>query len=428
VDNDVKRYQQMGPSVTLESNDDTGFFSDNDQDSVRLDEAGNNSDDNVADAHSQIFKQPAVDLEEIERSSEAPALAGLFSGAPIDRFTGRLDVELLDGLMDEQEPIISSVSGASVAPNGVSDIIIPTRVRVDEACDNIEWIPPCDRQLPPTELPSSPTLAEVSRHHHLNEKQHKAFTSVGKKLLSALVNGANTSEDQLVTFLGGLPGAGKSQVIKAIQALATAWHHPDAQATVAFQGVAAQAANGDTIHKLFGWGLHGPTKRWSPNERQRERFARLRLLIIDEVSTTDAKMIGMVDAALRLVLGHTDEFFGGIDVLFVGDWLQQLPVMGVPAFVDAPPCPQLRKQNSPMPRETSAYMMRVKGIEAYKRVNNIIILTENMRHKSDPVWRAILDRWRAGVSQKKTLLSSTPSVTTTTGQECAFATRTAPSW
>lgn len=45
----------------------------------------------------------------------------------------------------------------------------------------------------------------------------------------------------------------------------------------------------------------------------------------------------MIDQALRELKNKPDTFFGGVHVLFVGDWLQQLPVAGVPAFVDHPP-------------------------------------------------------------------------------------------
>ncbi|OWZ23607.1 hypothetical protein PHMEG_0001459 [Phytophthora megakarya] len=70
---------------------------------------------------------------------------------------------------------------------------------------------------------------------------------------------STASRESLVSFLGGLPGAGKSQVIRAIQALATSWAGSNTVGTVSYQGVAAQSVNGETIHKWFGWVFQNAT-------------------------------------------------------------------------------------------------------------------------------------------------------------------------
>ncbi|EGZ07101.1 hypothetical protein PHYSODRAFT_373075, partial [Phytophthora sojae] len=130
------------------------------------------------------------------------------------------------------------------------------------------------------------------------------------------------SRESLVSFLGGQPGAGKSQVIRALQELAASWNSSDVVGTVSFQGVAAQSVNGETIHKFFGWGLRGFSKTQPVSLELREKIIKLRLLIVDEVSTTDVKFIGMIDSCLRHIRNKPDLLFGGVDVLFVGDWLQ----------------------------------------------------------------------------------------------------------
>lgn len=204
----------------------------------------------------------------------------------------------------------------------------------------------------------------------------------------------NAQNDQMIAFLGGLPGAGKSQVIRAIQVLADKWGYPDSVATTAYQGVAAQAAGGETIHKLFGWTINGPRRNWSPTIEQKERFLKLKLLIIDEISTTDVKLLGVIDMCLCRLLSTEGLPFGGIHVLLVGDWLQQLPVLGQPAFQKQPQYSTFDQANQNC--DTNAYLSRLRGIKAYQNIYEVVMLDENMSHHFDQIWKNILARWRFG--------------------------------
>ncbi|OWZ07894.1 hypothetical protein PHMEG_00019642 [Phytophthora megakarya] len=214
------------------------------------------------------------------------------------------------------------------------------------------------------------------------------FVSAGRRLMEALSrDDTDVPREPIMSFLGGKPGAGKSQVIRALQALASSWKCSEAAGTVSYQGVAAQSANGETIHKFFGWRLGGFSKTQQVTAGQREKMCKLKLLIMDEVSTTDAKIIGMVDSSLRHIRNEPDLVFGGVDVLFVGDWLQQQPVAGVVVYVSVPPY---------CGHQHGDYFFQSRGIQAYSLVRNVVMLTENMRYRNDPEWRDILDRWRVG--------------------------------
>lgn len=103
---------------------------------------------------------------------------------------------------------------------------LETRIElVTSALAHIEWIEP--HSAPPPTIQTCPSLQNVSQHFCLNQKQHTAFTTVGIKLLKAFIE-YPIEDSQLIAFLGGQPGAGKSQVIRALQSLATAWNFPDA--------------------------------------------------------------------------------------------------------------------------------------------------------------------------------------------------------
>ena len=120
-------------------------------------------------------------------------------------------------------------------------------------------------------------------------------------------------------------------------------------------------------------------------------FAHIKLLIVDEISTTDLKFLEMMDAALRRVTGM-DALCGGISMMLVGDWLQQQPVSGIAAFVtDRELLGRESRQAS-----TDKNLFRLRGSQVYQAINHVVILKENERHRSDPRWAAILNRWRYG--------------------------------
>ncbi|OWY97344.1 hypothetical protein PHMEG_00032146 [Phytophthora megakarya] len=224
-------------------------------------------------------------------------------------------------------------------------------------------------------LPDNASLQLVSRKFQLNKKQHKAFVRIWAPFLRSVV--CDGIFPQVTGFIGGGPGCGKSQVIRALQAIAASWNCEDAVKTVAYQGVAAEAANGQTIHKLFQWGVKSRSRPKRYSAELKEKFAKLNLLIIDEISTTDAKIIGMIDSALRDLKSQPNLRFGGVRVLFVGDWLQQLPVAGHPALVNQPQPPiQTHSSNSACDDATITYLQRQRGIQAYRKINEVIILEE----------------------------------------------------
>ncbi|ETO75400.1 hypothetical protein F444_09003 [Phytophthora nicotianae P1976] len=275
-------------------------------------------------------------------------------------------------------------------------VSLPTRVDLLRcAWTSQEWIDPStlDESTVPPSVGANASIQEVAAYYRLNRKQHKMFACAGCHLLKSLAQDSVPGNKQFIGFIGGLPGAGKSQVIKALQKLAASWESSDSLGTAAYQGVAAQAANGQTLHKFFGWGIHSRKKKPSYSFSQRERFAKLKMLIIDEISTMDSRFLGMADAALRDLKGAPDSLFGGVHVLFVGDWLQQLPVAGCPAFSVPDPGRDVNKMKH---SDATHYLERIRGNTVYKAVNYVVILDENMRHRDDPQWRDILNRWRVG--------------------------------
>lgn len=145
--------------------------------------------------------------------------------------------------------------------------------------------------------------------------------------LSILKTGANV-------FLTGEPGAGKTHTINQY----TAWlrEHGVDPAITASTGIAATHIGGMTIHSWSGIGIKKMLTgedyaRMLENERLVTRLTRTSVLIIDEISMLDARTLDAVDGVCRS-LRQDGRPFGGIQIVFVGDFFQLPPVsrMGEP--------------------------------------------------------------------------------------------------
>ncbi len=141
------------------------------------------------------------------------------------------------------------------------------------------------------------------------------------RALEILKTGANV-------FLTGEPGAGKTHTINEYLRYLRA-RKVDAAVT-ASTGIAATHINGMTIHSWSGVGIRPHLSKYEVEEiASREyvakRIVRAKVLVIDEVSMLGAYMIDMVDSVTKAVKGN-ERPFGGMQVIFVGDFFQLPPV------------------------------------------------------------------------------------------------------
>ncbi|MEX1112348.1 MAG: PIF1 family DEAD/DEAH box helicase [Candidatus Andersenbacteria bacterium] len=129
-------------------------------------------------------------------------------------------------------------------------------------------------------------------------------------------------------FLTGEPGSGKTHTVNAyIDYLKSA---KVSVAVTASTGIAATHVGGMTIHSWSGIGIKRTLSsydidRIATNERVAKRILRTAVLIIDEVSMLDGRVLESVDRVCREVK-QSQEPFGGMQVVFVGDFFQLPPV------------------------------------------------------------------------------------------------------
>jgi ATP-dependent DNA helicase PIF1 len=139
--------------------------------------------------------------------------------------------------------------------------------------------------------------------------------------LAILKTGANV-------FLTGEPGAGKTYVInKYINWLEACGLNV---AVTASTGIAATHIGGMTIHSWSGVGTRDTLTTYdldnlATKEKLVKRIKKTNVLVIDEISMLDGKLLDMVDIICRTIRQNS-EAFGGMQVVCVGDFFQLPPI------------------------------------------------------------------------------------------------------
>ena len=198
----------------------------------------------------------------------------------------------------------------------------------------------------------------------------------------------------LSMFVSGVGGTGKSYLIQTIRALVSEiWNDnnkPILCAVTAPTGLAAFIVGGVTIHRLLQLAIEheGKTAGYWRMEKDavkvmRSSLSQLRLLIIDEVSMLSNLNLAYVHLRLDEIFMR-NKWFGGINVLFVGDILQLPPVNRAPAFD--------RITN----KSVASKLGCMTSVNIWQDTVLYDELTINERQKKDQVFRSMLDEEQRG--------------------------------
>ena len=132
----------------------------------------------------------------------------------------------------------------------------------------------------------------------------------------------------VTVFLTGEPGSGKTYTVNAYTKYLRSARIE--YAITASTGIAATHVGGITIHSWSGLGIKTALSDFdldaiATKEHVVRRVSRARVLIIDEISMLDADVVNSIDKICREVR-QVDLPFGGMQVVFVGDFFQLPPV------------------------------------------------------------------------------------------------------
>jgi hypothetical protein len=228
------------------------------------------------------------------------------------------------------------------------------------------------------------SIENISTTFSLNKEQTRAFRIVANHACS-------TDSEQLKMYIGGMAGTGKSQVLKALIEFFSERKEAHRLLVVAPTGSAAALLGGSTYH--FTLGINSERGQTSNIQlaQVKSRLEGVQYLFVDEVSMLSCRDMYFISARLARVLNCLDTPFGGMNMIFAGDFAQLPPVIG---------------------QQSSALYSRTVGRDAtslrdqeaaigkalWHQVTTVVILRTNMRQRTqsedDALFRQALANMR----------------------------------
>ncbi|KAJ8473925.1 hypothetical protein ONZ51_g7564 [Trametes cubensis] len=221
-----------------------------------------------------------------------------------------------------------------------------------------------------------------------NPEQERAFRIVANHVY----NGG----DQLLMYIAGVGGTGKTHVVKAILRFFDLLARSKEILVSAPTGAAALNIGGYTIHSL----LMMPSQKKGSWDELRKMWRGVRYLVIDEVSMIGAYFLSSVSKRLQQAKSNEGSVahlpFGGVNIIFTGDFGQLKPVGASTLYdwklVNNPDLQSIRSHTN---------ASNLQGIYLWRQVQTVVKLTKNQRQLSDPEYAELLDRVRTGTAREK---------------------------
>ena len=267
--------------------------------------------------------------------------------------------------------------------------------------DREPWDGGADREAPqPAVILETPgdSIAAISAEFQLNKKQRIAFQIIARTFLAefeAEKDPTAKRPKQLLIYIGGPGGTGKSTVIHAVQTLFQRHGRENWLKTCAPTGTAANAVRGSTLFSLLGMvpyikkgseSIDSVALKESQRLKTVDRICNTKFLVVDEISMVGGLTFAEMDQVIKSVKGGSaDVAWAGMHVIATGDYAQLKPIGGSSLFAaeTANPAKSIQTRT---------------GRELWLEFTNVIFLEEQMRQRNDAAFGYLLDRLRVGES------------------------------
>jgi hypothetical protein len=235
---------------------------------------------------------------------------------------------------------------------------------------------------------------------------------------------------QLLLYLSGAGGTGKTRVIRAICDYFESVGKRDTLLLLAPTGIAASNISGNTIHSVcgltFGNDTYGNKRNCdalnaTAQQRLEDRWANIEYVIMDEISMIGQRLLVKFHACVQKAKAINDTTlpFAGLHILFAGDFLQLPPVQDPPLYEpnkitrlataahqtepatthqEVPPKTTTSKRNrsANVSSITSTTAVNAIGRDLWLSVKNVVHLKKPMRQIGDATYAALLENMRDG--------------------------------
>jgi hypothetical protein len=231
-------------------------------------------------------------------------------------------------------------------------------------------------------------INKTVQEFNLNKDQERAFRIIANHAVSK-------DCEQLKMYLGGMGGTGKSQVIKSLMKFFKVKNESHIFLVLAPTGSAAALLAGSTYHSILGIRSKNDDYGNATNQAKvKTNLEGVEYIFLDEVSMLSCSDMYRICAQLAKSTGDPEQTFGGINMIFAGDFAQLPPVFGGEGS-------SLYSGSIGTQIHSGLHLEGQKcaiGKAVWHQITTVVILRENMRQKSqtpeDAMLRQALENMR----------------------------------
>ena len=228
-------------------------------------------------------------------------------------------------------------------------------------------------------------MLTTAKTEELLEDQCRAYDIVDWHLQEFL---SGVKPPQLCMIIPGEGGVGKSKTIQTITDNFVSCGAAHMLVKSVYTGIAASVIDGKTLHVIGMIPINGGKQSAVTMKSLEDYWNNKHYLIIDEISMVSREFF----AKLSNIIAHaradhtmlSDDPFGGLNIILVGDFHQFLPVVSKPSALLYWPC-KPEKDNE----------MEILGRKLYEQFDTVVRLKTQVRI-TDPEWVDLLQHARHG--------------------------------